>query len=497
MEQARLTRSVLSGALPPGLILNSSGVLSGTPTNPGTYSFTVQEQDAQYATGSKALSVLISGPLSITGPASLPSGTVGSAYSQVTFTASGGAGFYTWSATGLPNGLSFSAAGVLSGTPTTAGNYAPQFTVTDASKTTVTVSRSLTIVGALSITGPASLPSGTVGSVYSSVTFTATGGTGVYSWSATGLPNGLSVSAAGVLSGTRRPRAAILHNLRSPTRPITIATVSRSLTINGTLSITGPASLPAGTVGSAYNSVTFAATGGTGVYTWSATGLPSGLSLSTAGALSGTPTTAGSYTPQFTPVTDSSNSIATVSRSITINGTQLSIAGPISLPPGTVGAAYNPVTFTASGGTGVYTWSATGLPSGLSFSVGGVLSGTPTTAAGCTPQFTVTDSANSTASVSHPLTVNGSLNITGPASLPAGTVGSAYNPVTFTATGGIGVYAWSATGLPSGLSFSAGGVLSGTPTTAGSYTPQFTVTDSSNKTASISLTITIAAASPS
>jgi hypothetical protein len=167
----------------------------------------------------------------------------------------------------------------------------------------------------------------------------------------------------------------------------------------------------------------------------------------------------------------------------------LQITGPASLATGAVGVAYGPVTFTATGGVGGYSWSATGLPNGLSVSAGGVLSGTPAvdSQGAYSPQFTVTDSSDDTASVTLPLRINASLQITGPSSLPIGAVGRAYPSVTFTAAGGTGGDVWSATGLPKGLLFSAGGVLSGTPAagTLGVYLPHFTVTDSAGSQAEV------------
>ena len=87
------------------------------------------------------------------------------------------------------------------------------------------------------------------------------------------------------------------------------------------LAILGPAKLPVGTVGSAYAATKLAATGGTGKFTWSATGLPAGLSLaSDTGTISGTPTTTtGSpFTVQVT-VTDGSSAAASRSYTVTIN----------------------------------------------------------------------------------------------------------------------------------------------------------------------------------
>src|SRR4029079_1820983 len=115
-----------------------------------------------------------------------------------------GSGGYTWSATGLPNGLTLSSTGRLSGTPATGsqGVYSPEVTVKDSSNTTVTVTRSLTVAtpAPLLITAPTSLLPQKEGSGFL-FQFASSGGTGGYVWSATGLPSGIAMSAIGWLSG--------------------------------------------------------------------------------------------------------------------------------------------------------------------------------------------------------------------------------------------------------------------------------------------------------
>jgi len=141
-------------------------------------------------------------PPAITGPASLPSWTRDRSYPSTTVTASGGAGTYTWSASGLPGGMSInSATGVISGTPLTAGSFAVVVTVTDTINATATRSYTLTISAPPAIT-TASLPNGAQGVSYST-TIASTGGTAPLVWSASGLPAGLSInSATGMISGT-------------------------------------------------------------------------------------------------------------------------------------------------------------------------------------------------------------------------------------------------------------------------------------------------------
>jgi probable HAF family extracellular repeat protein len=142
----------------------------------------------------------------ITGPASLAEGTDSAAYSNTTMTATGGSGTgtYTWSAPGLPGGLSISSSGIISGTPTVAFNGNVTITVSDSESppSTATKPYSLIINPELAITGPASLAGATVNIAYPNTTITASGGTAPLTWSATGLPAGLRIaSATGIITG--------------------------------------------------------------------------------------------------------------------------------------------------------------------------------------------------------------------------------------------------------------------------------------------------------
>ena len=178
-------------------------------------------------------------------------------------------------------------------------------------------------------------------------------------------------------------------------------------------------SLAAATVNSAY-SASVTASGGTLPYTWSASGtLPAGLSLSSAGVISGTPTAVGPST--FTvKVTDSepTPASATANLTLTINPQKLAVT-TTSLPAGQVGVAYTAPQLAATGGVTPYTWSidpsGPPLPTGISLGADGTLSGTPTLASSSSPTFVVTDSESpvQTASAALQLTINpASTNLT-------------------------------------------------------------------------------------
>ena len=184
----------------------------------------------------------------------------------------------------------------------------------------------------LAITSVSPLPQGTVGTPYAA-TVSATGGTAPLTWTvvpSNGLPPGLTLApATGLITGTPTTPGlfGFFLQVTDSTTPIAASTFKTfTLTVVGTtaLSITTPATLPAGMVGTAY-SQTLASTGGTAPYAWSlASGaLPSGLGLSSSGVISGTPTASGTYTFSGM-VTDSLFGTAAVTFSLTIN-----TAGPL------------------------------------------------------------------------------------------------------------------------------------------------------------------------
>jgi hypothetical protein len=489
-----------SSALPAGLSLGSTGVISGNPTSSGSTSvtFTVSDSSSPALTASLTATLVInSTSLTIT-TATLPTAQFGSPYTA-SLQASGGTAPYIWSATGLPAGLTLGSNGVISGDPTSNGSASVTFTVSDSSSPVQTRSTTQPLVVSPSslMIGSTSLPTGTEGSTYSA-SLNALGGTAPYTWSSSTLPAGLTLATNGIISGT--PTA-------TGSSPVTFTVTdagSPALTAKATLSISvipkiQPLTITStGLAGATTNqpySASLNASGGTAPYTWSATGLPAGLILGSNGILSGTPTVTGSSSITFT-VADSASPALTAKVTLSISVT--AAIQPLTITStGLAGATSNKpysASLDASGGTAPYSWSATGLPAGLTLASNGIISGTPTTPGSSSLTFTVADSASPTLTAKVTLSISVTAAIQPLTITSSGLAGATSNKpysASLDASGGTAPYTWSATGLPAGLTLGSNGIISGTPTTTGSSSITFTVADSASPTLTAKATLSI------
>jgi hypothetical protein len=386
-------------------------------------------------------------------PESCTAATVGVEYA-CDITVTGGSAPFSWTASGLPAGLTSNADTdttstlTISGTPQAAaaaraastrrpagsagGTSNVQIGVTDSKHHIAHLNFTITTSApaALSIITTSPLTGGTAGTSYST-SVTASGGTPPYTWNFTGLPSGLTFSSgtpSATISGTTDNvgTSSVMASVTdSAATPATVH-MTFSLTIaQATALMVSTTSLPSGTVNASY-SQTLDATGGVKPYKWAlmSGSLPSGFNLSMAGVISGSTSSMG--TSSFTvKVTDSESpaQTATQALSITINpvGAALSITTTSPLTGATLGTAYTTMV-AATGGTPPYTFtlaSSSALPAGLALTSGtpsATIHGTPTATG--TFQFTinVSDSATTPAmtSASFLLTVTGSSTLNCP-----------------------------------------------------------------------------------
>jgi large repetitive protein len=498
--------------LPPGLSFSGT-TLSGTPTTIGNYTFGIRITDS--STGPGAWFQVIDVTMSVTAaptitvaPTTLPAATVGFAYSQ-TITGSGGVAPYTYAVTAgaLPPGLALAVStGTLSGTPTAGGSFNFTIRATDANGFNGSRAYSFTVAAATIAIAPATLPAATVGTAYTQ-TITASGGTAPYSYAITAgaLPSGLTLASDGTLAGTATAGGSFNFTVTATdsstgTGPYT-GSRAYAFTVNAPTVALAPATLPSATIATAY-SQTISASGGTAPYAYAITAgaLPSGLTLASNGAVSGTATAGGSFNFTVTATDSSTGSgpfTGSINYALSVLAPTVTLA-PATLPGGTLGAAYSQA-ITASGGTAPYTYavSAGTLPAGLTLAVNGTLSGTPSMLGPFNFTVTATDSSGGsgpfTGVLGYLMEITELPPITNPVSATVA-YGSGANAITLQIDGGAPVsVAVSAAG--NGTAIATGTSVTYQPDTgyAGTDGFTYTATNTAGTSAAAAVSITVSA----
>jgi hypothetical protein len=341
----------LASGQPSWLTINpATGALSGTPPAVGLFSFTATVTDSGGVTQTvqAQISVTVVSQLQIVPPTTF-AGIVGVPFSAG-LAAAGGTSPYHWQTAGQPSWLTINpATGALSGTPAAAGLFTFTVTGSDSGTPTSTAQAQVTInvVSQLQIVPPTTF-TGVIGVPFSG-TLVATGGTSPYYWQTTGQPSWLTINpTTGVLSGVPNTAGpftfAVTVSDSGVSGGSTVAGSRRALDGTGALTpfqtaqanvtvtiASGTLLVPAtvaytGSVGAPFSEF-LSANGGTRPYIWQASGLPPGLSLSSSGALAGTPTTAGTFS--FTAnVSDSTPTPQTGATLVTVT------VGPPYVPTG-------------------------------------------------------------------------------------------------------------------------------------------------------------------
>jgi large repetitive protein len=483
------TYAVTTGSLPPGLTLSSGGVLSGTPTTAGSYTFSITATDGNpgTCTATTSYTLVISCPTITVAPSTLNSGTAGVAYSQnITQSGSNGTTItYTVSTGSLPTGMTLSSGGLLSGTPTVTGTFNFTVSATDNYGCVGTRSYSLFINCPTITLTPGLLPNATATQGYiQNISNTGSVGTTNYAITAGALPAGLTLASNGDISGT--PTVTGIFGFQVTATDANGCTGSLNYTLNvdcQTVAI-DQATLPNGTATVAYNE-TLTQTGGYGTpnFTITSGSLPTGLTLASNGTISGTPTATGIFNFDVT-MADANGCSAVQSLSITIDCQTITI-DQATLPNVVINTSYNEtLTNTGSYGTSSYAVTAGSLPAGITMNSSGNITGTPTATGTSTFDVTVTDANGCTGVQTLSITVVCQPIAIDQASVPAGTAGVAYSE-TLTQTGGAGTgsYAVTTGSLPAGITLSTAGVLGGTPTVTGTFNIDITFTDDNGCTA--------------
>lgn len=215
--------AIVSGALPSGLELHENGTLAGAPTETGDFSFTLEARNERGHSRTKSYTLTVeAAPEIAVGPASLPGGTAGTPYEEVTFTAEGGKAPYSFAMTAgaLPEGLSLDASGELYGTPTEAGSFTFTVTAIDANDFTGEREYTLTVDAPEIVVTVPGLPSGKINADYGPVRISASGGAEPYAFDlASGqLPEGMTLAGDGTLSGTPTEAGEFAFTVRATDR---------------------------------------------------------------------------------------------------------------------------------------------------------------------------------------------------------------------------------------------------------------------------------------
>ena len=322
--------TLASGALPLGTQLNGDCTVTGTPAASGNFTFTANVTDSSLGTGpftqpTGSLTLSIAAPTVTLSPAAgaLPGATVGTSYSQ-SFTGGGGTTGYTFARTSgaLPTGLTLSAAGVITGTPTATGTSNFDVTVTDGSSAgsggpyTATQSYSITVASGSQTISFAALPNASLSASPLTLSATATSGLTVSFASTTASVCTVSGTTLTLL---QTGNCAITASQAGDANWAAATDVSRSFTVTPANLVLATGSASGLIVGGSYSQAN-TASGGLTPYTYSlnAGAFVPGTTLGSDGTVSGSPTVAGSFSYQIKVTDGQGTPVTTIGSIVTV-----------------------------------------------------------------------------------------------------------------------------------------------------------------------------------
>lgn len=504
--------SLESGALPAGLSLNAStGSISGTPTNAavGTHAGislrVVDSHDGRSAT-TGMLSITVSPNLSVTGYSTQITSHPGLPIASPTPTLVNATGSTSWSiASGaLPAGVTLDAStGRISGTSSQSGLFTVVVRGTDVTSGGSALSQSirlhlldLTAVVAPALSGTVTRPFAATPSVANAIgatTWTLDAGT---------LPSWASLNeSTGHISGT--PNDDGVHSglrLRVvDSTGVSAVTGTFSITVDRGFLVSMTPSAFTGRVGVPLTLATPVAQNVTGAVVWTVSqgSLPQGMGLNpSTGVVSGTPTASGTTTFQMT-ATDSGDGASGFTPTVSVTIEDVPAISVESLYTGRMNADFLAVP-TVVRANGARTWSVAGgtLPPGLSLSSsGGTISGSATQVGQWDGIALRVVDGQGASGVSAPFSIRIDPGISASISTTAyeTRMGQPLSTVAPATSNVLGTASWSISGsLPSGMAVNAStGVISGTPSAAGTYSVRLQARDSRDNARAMTEAITI------
>ncbi len=330
----------------------------------------------------------------------------------------------------------------------------------------------------------------------------ASGGWSPYTYSLYSTPSGsgLSISSSGKITGTPTQTGTFTIEAKVTSHDAQSDSTSFQMSVSSTLNIS-PISDVTVNLSQNITPIQVSVSGGSGEYRYSIQNAPAGITISSLGKITGTPTECGVYDITVTAVeklpgddgTGTEQPIrARASRSFQLYVRASLEIGSISDVSATKNEAIADLSVSASCGKTPYTYSLSGAPSGITVSSSGTISGTPTATGTSTITVTVNDDDDGEASTAFTLTVSDSLTVASIDDVTA-THHDDITAIQVSASGGRTPYTYSLEDEPDGITVSSSGTISGAPTEVGTSTITVTVSDDDDGEASTSFDLTVEA----
>ncbi len=341
---------------------------------------------------------------------------------------------------------------------------------------------------------------------------TAFGGWTPYTYSLSGAPQSITISDRGLITGAPLLSGTFTLKVKIESHDSQRDSISFQMSVSQALNV-APISDVIAKIDQAITPIQVSVSGGTGTYSYSISGAPSGITINKdSGRITGKPAQSGAFTIRV-EVQEMPPNGGIIGSAAPIRGSRsfkMYVQTPLSIKPisnvrATKDQVITAIKVKASGGQTPYTYSISDAPSGIAIhSSSGSITGTPTKAGTFTVTVTVTDAHGRTGKRNFSMTVNASTLVSAltvaeindiSVKISAVQTNDPITPIQVLVSGGQTPYAYALSSTPatgSGLTVdSSSGSITGTPTQASTFTLTVTVTDKANKTATESFSMAV------